>query len=405
MSDQSSALDGALSSPTISWAIVKNSKFENQAEAEIERTPQTGLVGSETEQTPTAPGANAPSSASPSAGSVTHGKFGYTLDELERLLAQTQINYVVEDLLPADDIHVAVGDSGLGKTPWAYQLGLCVAEGKPFLGHNVRKSSVLYYDLENGYEEILDVSRALCGHLGIKGSPKDFIVIPNDGNPPPIEDAVKERKPGLVIIDTLRALYPEAEMDNSRMGHLLKELRGIARKHHTAILLLHHLKKPPMSGRAGLSDTPALDWLLQASGPRALINQTNTRIGLDDADKLGQGDIALVMKSFVKVKGESGDVLLKRVFDTRGEPLGYERAAGIALLGDEKQAEAFNNLPDKFAFKKAKEIYGKTDNPTRRWLKKCEARGLIKQTGRGKYEKLEQPASAPSGVEGTEGRK
>ena len=72
---------------------------------------------------------------------------------------------------------------------------------------------------------------------------------------------------------------------------------------------------------------------------------------------------------------------------------------------DEKQAEAFNNLPDKFAFKKAKEIYGKTDNPTRRWLKKCEARGLIKQTGRGKYEKLEQPASAPSGVEGTEGRK
>jgi RecA-family ATPase len=121
---------------------------------------------------------------------VTQGKFGYTLDELEKLLSQKPVRYVVEGLLPADEVHVVVGDSGLGKTPWAYQLGLCVAEGKPFLGHQVRKCPVLYYDMENGYEEIVDVSRALCGHLGIKGSPKDFIIIPYDGNPPPIEKAV-----------------------------------------------------------------------------------------------------------------------------------------------------------------------------------------------------------------------
>src|SRR6267378_453500 len=72
-----------------------------------------------------------------------------TLRELEQLCQEQPASYVVEGLLPADDVHVAVGDSGLGKTPWAYQLGLCVAAGMPFLGHPVRESRVLYYDLEN----------------------------------------------------------------------------------------------------------------------------------------------------------------------------------------------------------------------------------------------------------------
>jgi len=393
MSDQQSALDGAVSSSTVSWAIVKKSEFEDRVEAESEGTPQPDLDGSRTEHTPNSASlSDAGSSGSPQASSSSPSKCGYTLDELELLLSQKPVRYVVEGLLPADELHVVVGDSGLGKTPWAYQLALCVAEGKPFLGHQVTKCPVLYYDMENGYEEILDVSRALCGHLGVKHFPKDLIIVPYDDNLSPIEKAVEEHKPGLVIIDTLRALRPEAEMDNSSMGILLKELRRIARKYHTAILLLHHLKKPPLSGRKSLAATPALEWLLQASGPRALINQTNTRIGLDEADNLGQSDVALVMKSFVKIRGESGEVLLKRVFDREGEPIGYDRAAGVELLGNEEQAKAFNNLPGKFEFKEAKRAYGKTDNPTRQWLKKCEAAGLLKRTGRGKYEKLEQPS-------------
>src|SRR5258708_36203667 len=143
---------------------------------------------------------------------IEAARIGFTLDQLEKSLQENPVSYLVEGLLPADDVHVAVGDSGLGKTPWAYQLGLCVAEGKPFLGHQVRKSRVVYYDLENGYQEIVDVSGAICGHLGISQPPNDFIVIPNDGNPPPIEVAVATHKPGLVIVDTLRARYPEAEM-------------------------------------------------------------------------------------------------------------------------------------------------------------------------------------------------
>src|SRR5947199_8373011 len=39
-----------------------------------------------------------------------------TLDQLERLCREKPIAYLVEGLLPAADVHIAVGDSGLGKT-------------------------------------------------------------------------------------------------------------------------------------------------------------------------------------------------------------------------------------------------------------------------------------------------
>ncbi len=318
-------------------------------------------------------------------------RIGLTLTELKKLFLQEPPRYLIEGLLPSDDIHVAVGDSGLGKTAWAYQLGLCVATGKPFLGHPVRPSRVLHFDLENGLEEIIRLSDAMCKHLDIGREPGDFIVIPNDGNPPSIERAVADRRPGLVIVDTMRALYPEAEESNTRMGQLLQGLRSVARSHHCAILLIHHLRKPGEAGGPPLENTPLLEWLLQAAGARAVINQTNTRIGLDKPRTLGRDDAALVMKSFVKLKGESADFFLERVCDREGEPLGYRRLAGAALLGNPEQESAVARLPQKFLFKEAKAIYNRSDDPTRKWLLKCETAGLVKQVGRGTYERLEVP--------------
>jgi hypothetical protein len=301
-------------------------------------------------------------------------------------------------------VHVVVGDSGLGKTPWAYQLGLCVAAGKPFVGHQVRESPVLYYDMENGSQEIVDLSRALCVHLGITPFPKDFIVIPSEGNAPDLEEAVAERKPGLVIIDTLRALHPQAEGDNPSMGQVLRELRGIARKYHCAILLLHHTRKPGEMGAAALEQTPIIEWLNEAAGARALINQTNARIGLERSRSTVGDDVALVMKSHVKVKGETGPYYLERICDGAGEPIGYSRIVGVKLLNNPEQETAFEKLPDRFSFKEAKAIYGKTDNPTDQWLKKCIAAGLLRKVGRGKYEKVELPLSSPKRAEVSEER-
>jgi AAA domain len=320
-----------------------------------------------------------------------------TLDQLERICKAQPANYVVEGLVPADDVHVAVGDSGLGKTPWAYQLGLCVAAGKTFLGHAVKQGRVLYYDLENGRDEILLVGRSLCGHLGITPFPLDFLVLRDEGNSPRLDEAVEAHHPILVIIDTLRAFRPRAEASNDEMASFIAECKRVARKHHCAILLLHHIKKPKPDedGVSSLEITPILEWLLRASGARALVNQTNTRIAFDIPSLSQVADAALVMKSFVKVRGECGPFYLERVLD-QGEPIGYRRMVGCKLLGNPDQEAAFPKLPPppkQFTFKDAKFAYGKTDNPTRQWLKKCEAVGLVRHAGRGLYTVVEAPAS------------
>jgi len=314
-----------------------------------------------------------------------------TLTELERICRAQPSNYIVEGLIPADDVHVAVGDSGLGKTPWAYQLGLCVASGTTFLGHAVKQGRVLYYDLENGREEILEVGRSLCGYLGIRSFPPEFLVLRDEGNPVQLRQAIEAHAPVLVIVDTLRAFRPSAESKNEEMASFLGECKRIARQFHCAILLLHHIRKPkaddPLSP---LETTPVLEWLLQAYGARALVNQTNTRIAFDSPGSFSHAsDAALVVKSFVKMRGESGPFYLERVLH-EGEPVGYRRIVGSQLLGNKDQEAAFRKLPDppkQFTFKDAKRTYGKTDNPTRQWLKKCEAAGLVRQVDRGTYEK------------------
>jgi hypothetical protein len=311
-----------------------------------------------------------------------------TLDQLEQLCKAEPGNYLVEGLLPADDVHIAVGDSGLGKTPWAYQLGLCVAAGRPFLDREVKQGRVLYFDLENGGEAILEMTRSICEHLRIEQFPPDFFVFHDEGETPSLK-VIPKLEPVLVIIDTLRAFRPEIEKANDDTGRFLQEARSLARANHCAILFLHHVRKPGADGIPPLHETPALEWLLEAAGARALINQTTARIAFDRPRRANVNDAAFVMKYFVKTKGEGGPIYLERVCNQEGEPIGYEAMAGVHLLGDADQQAPFLRLPQgQFSFKEAKFIYGKSDDPTRKWLLKCMDASLVKQVGRGLYERI-----------------
>ena len=305
------------------------------------------------------------------------------LDQLNQLCSEQPANYIVEGLFPAEDVHGACGDSGLGKTPWAYQLGLCVATGKPFLGFPVQQGRVLYFDGENGLEQIKGITDSLCTFLGIEGCPPDFLVRTDETG---IADAAKSENPSLIIVDTLRALYPDAERSNDEMARLLNELRLVGRRDGSAILLLHHPRKPNAEKPVpSLETLPPLEWLNEASGARAFINQTTTRIAFD---RTRNPDAAFVMKYHVKTKGSSESIYIERVLDENGEALGYRRLVGVELLANAEQQAAFARLPEQFTFKNAKQTYGRTDDPTRDWLLKCIALGLAKQIGRGLYQKL-----------------
>jgi AAA domain len=61
---------------------------------------------------------------------------------------------LVEGLIAQGSFNLLIGDSSLGKSPLLYQLALCVATGKPFLGFPVKRGDVLIVDYEDGYPDI-----------------------------------------------------------------------------------------------------------------------------------------------------------------------------------------------------------------------------------------------------------
>ncbi len=337
--------------------------------------------------------------ASP-AGRLSRSAYGIQiLRELEMESESDAGLYIVEGLIPAKSVNIAVGDSGLGKSAWAYQLALCVAGGIPFLGYAVLKGSVLYIDLENGKAGIVRICRSLVQHLQLSGWPENFFSITSDEHLHRMRELLKECKPVLVIVDSLRAYRPDAEEKTRHAASMMTELRKLAREFGTAFLLVHHIRKPGEDGPPALEGERVMAWLNMACGARALINQSDVRIAFDVSagarrvaatrSKIGAGDdVGLVVKGFERLRGEFGPLFLTRDCNDEGEILGYRRMTGVELLFNAEQQAAFARLPQEFSFKEAKHIYERQDQATSDFLQKCVRVGLLKPCGHGRYARV-----------------
>jgi len=309
----------------------------------------------------------------------------YSLPELERECSAAVRPFLIDGIIPECSLAILAGDSGLGKSAFAYQLGLCMACGLPFLGHRVKQGKVLYIDLENGKSGIVQVCRALGRSLQLERLPENISIGTERFDKAGIEKVLKDVQPALVIIDSLRAFSPEAESKNATAAAGLSELRTQALQYQVTFLVIHHIRKPSKEGACPLEDSRVTIWMNEASGARALINQTDVRIGFDVSR---QDDSRLIVKGFTRIQGEFGPLYLRRVYDEEGEPIGYEHLRGIELISNPAQQEAFKNLPPEFRFKDAKRMYGREDQATSDFLRKCEGFGLLLRVEKGLYRKV-----------------
>ena len=164
----------------------------------------------------------------------------------------------------------------------------------------------------------------------------------------------------------------------------------------TTVIGIHHIKKPSEDSPKSLDGPDFRKWFLEVRGPRALINGSDVRLGVDTPDgrTLSSQDasesekLALILRGFGRIRGDIGPIYISRAFDDQGDPLGYRRLSGIKLLFNSDQVATYEKLPNVFTFKQAKQAYGKTDQPTREFLLKCISLSLLKQPGKGQYEKL-----------------
>jgi len=209
---------------------------------------------------------------------------------------------------------------------------------------------------------------------------------------------LRDVKPTLAIIDSLGSYSPETEEKNSAATRTLKQFRSIARECGTATIFVHHRRKLPRKAEesAGPLETANLrKWFQDSRGASSLINGSDIRLGVDQPNMsaVGKDDVALVLRGFGRVRGEIGPLFLARVLDENGDPLGYRHLTGPELLCNEQQKNTLLSLPESFTFKEAKHAYGKADQATSDFLRRCIEQHLVRRPKRGHYEKV-MPSSA-----------
>jgi hypothetical protein len=319
----------------------------------------------------------------------------YTPRALQKAVkAHDKRPYLIDGLVRPRSVNLIVGDSGLGKTPLMMQAGVCIATGLPFLGMHIgQRGAVLYSDAESDQHTFNETLWRISRFLGLSEPPPNFYVwSPNwemrTGAFETYADwktklmyRVELVKPVAVFVDPTRMFFPVAEAGNDEAAKLIVSLRQLSgpSKVGCAWILSHHRRKPNnnLVGGVPLLDRDPHAWFREASGAHALVNQTDTRIGV--VPHTGEAD--LLVSGFVRGSGPFVPLDVARVTDDDGTPIGYRLLTGVEHLSPEYR-EVFNKLPSRFRFKDVLAAMGgkSASNPTA-FVKKCVSLGILKKDG------------------------
>lgn len=109
--------------------------------------------------------------------------------------------------------------------------------------------------------------------------------------------------------------------------------------------------------------------------------RTGHRTSIDSSGK--PMDVAFVLAGFARMRGLIPPIHIGRMLDENEEGLGYEKLEGLNLLFNSEQEAAFSALPERFTFKVAKQSYGRQDQATSEFLKKCLRLGMLRKDEHG----------------------
>lgn len=306
---------------------------------------------------------------------------------------------LVEGLIRDRSISLLVGDSNLGKTPLAIQMGVCISAGLPLFGRKVLQGRVLYCDAESNSTGFSEMLQALSGFQSLSEPPENFLVwspnwetaIPGASTGDPqwgkaLEKLVLEVRPRLVVVDPLRMFWPQAETKNTEAAEMITSLRNITKATQTSWLILHHRRKVNSQVLApDLVENPH-QWFQETAGAHALVNQSDTRLGV--VPHPGQGD--LMLAGLMRGSGPLAPLDLGRVLDDAGSAVGYKLLVGVEQLSQSDQ-QLYSQLPARFRFKDARQtIGGSSESNVARFLSKCCSVQVLRKEGQ-EYVKVTPP--------------
>lgn len=184
--------------------------------------------------------------------------------------------WIAEQWIPrgSNSMTLFTGEGGTGKSLAALQLGVAVATGTRWFGHNTTKMPVLYLTCEDDIPELnrrLHSIRRSAPFIGIDEAP--FFIMPRAGEESllcceqqgvahrgkfyaSMDKALAEFKSvnehGLWILDTVADVYAGNENVRSAVNGFLKNIiGGLSKKHNVTCLLIAHPSKQAGSTYAG----------------------------------------------------------------------------------------------------------------------------------------------------------
>jgi hypothetical protein len=180
----------------------------------------------------------------------------HQIPTLERLPV-ADVNWIVEDMMPAGSVVLWAGESGSYKTWLSLWLAKAAHQGKDFLGRKTVRLPVLYLDRENP----LTLIQERCSILGINSS-EDFRIWGGwQSDPPPmigdprLLEIARTIKP-LIVFDSFIRFHAADENSATEMGRVMGEVRGLANA-GAVVVLQHHKPKAEGTQYRGSSDIKA----------------------------------------------------------------------------------------------------------------------------------------------------
>lgn len=155
-------------------------------------------------------------------------------------------NPAVIDSLLYPGLAVLYGDSKVGKSFLALQLGYSVCAGNPFLGFACRKGTVLYLSLE---DTISRLQRRAFDVIGPVDNPDMHFATICSKIGEGLEDEIAgwcDMHPGtlMIIIDTLQCIRSQQSSNAYADDYsVIQTLKSIADTRGVCIMLLHHSRK------------------------------------------------------------------------------------------------------------------------------------------------------------------